>query len=317
MTSVPAPSGDGSAPARRQVPVPDRYELRSTLAPLGLGGWDRCVRFEEPSTCWRATRTPEGSATGRYQHLPAERVVSVEAWGPGAAWLVEHAPDVLGGHDDVDGFAERAGADPVVAQFHRLRTGMRIGRSLAVFEALVPTICAQKVTGLEAKRAWTGIVDRWGEPAPGPSGLRLPPAPETLAGIGYHELHRLGIERRRAEVIRAAARHATRLETLVDASADAADAGLRAVEGIGVWSAAEVRRIALGDADAVSYGDYHLPHMVAWNLLGQRRGSDELMAELLAPFAPHQGRVVRLIELCGRPVPRRGPRLAPNGMRSR
>lgn len=317
IASVPPPSGEGSAPVCRRVPVADRYELRSTLGPLRLGGRDRCVRFEELSTCWRATRTPEGAAAGRYRHLPAERVVSVEAWGPGAAWLVEHAPDLLGVHDDVDGFAELVGADPVLARFHRLRSGMRIGRSLAVFEALVPTICAQKVTGLEAKRAWTGIVDRWGEPAPGPGGLHLPPAPEALSSVGYHELHHLGVERRRAEVIRAVARSAGRLENLLGASAEAADAGLRAVEGIGVWSAAEVRRIALGDADAVSYGDYHLPHVVSWNLLGRRRGSDELMAELLAPFAPHRGRVVRLIELCGRSVPRRGPRLAPNGMRSR
>lgn len=234
--------------------------------------------------------------------------------GPGAAWLVVHAPDVLGMRDELTGFDDVAATSALIERMHRDRPGVRIGRSLNVFEALVPTICAQKVTGLEAKRAWRGIVDRWGEPAPGPGGLRLPPEPSTLATAGYFEFHRMGVERRRAEVITAVARQAARLQEIVVLTPADAEARLRAVPGIGVWSAAEVRRLALGDADAVSYGDYHLPHAVSWTLLGQRRGSDELMAELLEPFAPHRGRVVRLIELAGALPPRRGPRLAPNGM---
>ena len=46
--------------------------------------------------------------------------------------------------------------------------GLRMPRSLAVYEALLPAVLSQKVTGLEAKRAWRGLVRRWGEPAPGP-----------------------------------------------------------------------------------------------------------------------------------------------------
>lgn len=299
------------------VEVVHRYELRTTLGPLALGSRDRAVRFEGPTVAWRATRTPEGPGTARYWHRPSTRIVEVDAWGAGAGWLVAHAPDVLGMHDDLDGFDGLSAGNGVIGRLHRDRPGVRIGRTLHVFEALVPTICAQKVTGLEAKRAWRGIIDRWGEPAPGPGGLRLPPAPEVLAAAGYYDFHRMGVERRRAEVIRAVAREAERLQAVVDLAPAAAEARLRAVPGIGVWSAAEVRRLALGDADAVSYGDYHLPHAVSWTLLGQRRGSDELMAELLAPFAPHRGRVVRLIEVAGRMPPRRGPRLAPNGMTRR
>jgi 3-methyladenine DNA glycosylase/8-oxoguanine DNA glycosylase len=84
-----------------------------------------------------------------------------------------------------------------------------------------------------------------------------------------------------------------------------------------VWTDAEVRRIAFGDPDAVSFGDYHLPHLVSWALAGRRRGSDELMAALLEPFAPQRGRAVRLLEVARLGPPRRGPRLAPSGMERR
>jgi 3-methyladenine DNA glycosylase/8-oxoguanine DNA glycosylase len=67
--------------------------------------------------------------------------------------------------------------------------------------------------------------------------------------------------------------------------------------------------VALGDADAVSVGDYHLAHRVAFAFLGERRGTDEQMLELLEPFRPHRQRVVRLIERGAAVPPRRGPRL--------
>ena len=57
--------------------------------------------------------------------------------------------------------------------------------------------------------------------------------------------------------------------------------------------------MALGDADAVSVGDYHLPSLVSWALAGERRGTDERMLELLAPFAGHRGRVIRLLAGAG------------------
>ena len=67
--------------------------------------------------------------------------------------------------------------------------------------------------------------------------------------------------------------------------------------------------LVLGDADAVSVGDYHLPHTVSWALAGEARGSDERMLELLEPYRGHRGRVIRLLEAAGIAAPRRGPRL--------
>jgi 3-methyladenine DNA glycosylase/8-oxoguanine DNA glycosylase len=86
------------------------------------------------------------------------------------------------------------------------------------------------------------------------------------------------------------------------------------VPGVGVWTAAETAARALGDPDAVSVGDHHLPHLVVHTLTGRPRGSDAEMLELLAPWAGQRARVMRLIELGGVMPPRFGPRLAPGRM---
>ena len=80
--------------------------------------------------------------------------------------------------------------------------------------------------------------------------------------------------------------------------------------GIGPWTAAEVGVRALGDEDAVSIGDFHLPHLVSFALAGEPRGSDARMLELLAPYQGQRARVVRLLEMSGIQAPRYGPRLA-------
>src|SRR5271165_6331404 len=59
----------------------------------------------------------------------------------------------------------------------------------------------------------------------------------------------------------------------------------------------------MGDPDAVSVGDYHLPNAVGWTL-ARRTTDDDGMLELLAPYAGHRYRVTRLIELGGSRPPR-------------
>ena len=91
---------------------------------------------------------------------------------------------------------------------------------------------------------------------------------------------------------------------------------LTSLPGVGVWTAAETRIRALGDPDAVSVGDYHLAHEVGLALTGHRT-DDAGMIELLAPWAGHRQRVIRLIFASGVAEARRGPRLAPEDHRRR
>ncbi|MGZ4105656.1 MAG: DNA-3-methyladenine glycosylase family protein, partial [Actinomycetota bacterium] len=186
--------------------------------------------------------------------------------------------------------------------------GLRLGRTGAVLEALVPSIIEQKVTGKEAFRSYERLVRRYGERAPGPAGLLVPPSPKVLAELPYWAYHPLGIERRRADIVRRACARAARLEETSSMPLEDAYRRLRAIQGIGPWTAAEVGRVAFGDPDAVSVGDYHLKTHVAWVLAGEPRATDERMLELLEPYRGQRARAIRLIEACPTP-PRFGPRV--------
>lgn len=286
---------------RRRLRFSRPIDLALTLGPLRHGR-DPTIRLAR-KLALRATRTPHGPAAQRIEINGGDAVV--EAWGPGREWLLDHAPTLLGLTDDDGDFDP---PDPVVKELHRRLPGLRIGRSDAVIEALIPTVLEQKVTGKAAKESYRRLVWIYGESAPGPLELRLPPAPEIVAELPYYELHRLGVERRRARTISYACSYAHRLEETVTMSLGDAYKRMRALPGVGAWTAGLVAHIALGDPDAVVLGDFHLPHIVSWTLAGEPRGSDERMLELLAPFEGHRGRVMRLIESGGARPPAYGPR---------
>ena len=231
--------------------------------------------------------------------------IEVDAWGPGAAWSIEHAPALCGEGDDDSGFAP---AHPLVARLHHEIRGIRIPRTQAVFEALVPTVILQQVTTAEARDSYHHLVNAMGEQAPGPVRMMLPPAPDVLAHTPYWKFHRFGIERRRADVIIRAARSVKRLEETVHMNVADAYRRMLALPGVGPWTAAKVAMVALGDADAVPVGDYHLPHSIGYALEGTARSNDERMLELLEPYRGHRARVVRLIIAAGIAAPRFGPK---------
>jgi 3-methyladenine DNA glycosylase/8-oxoguanine DNA glycosylase len=115
-------------------------------------------------------------------------------------------------------------------------------------------------------------------------------------------------------VIRAVCAQTAWIDETAALPIDVAEDRLSSVHGIGVWTVAEVARIALGDADAVSVGDYHVPNIVAWALAREPRGSDERMLELLEPYRPHRGRAQRLLETSGIRAPAFGPRMEPRAI---
>jgi 3-methyladenine DNA glycosylase/8-oxoguanine DNA glycosylase len=202
----------------------------------------------------------------------------------------------------------------VLREVWRRHAGWRVPRTRRVLEALVPAVLEQKVTGREAWRAFRTLVRRYGEPAPGPvqhlrGGLVVPPDARTWARVPSWEWHRAGVDLSRSRAAVTAAAAAGRLERLTEVSPDEAATRMRSLPGVGVWTAAEVAQRALGDPDAVSVGDYHVPSLVGWVLVGEPV-DDDTMLELLEPYRGHRYRAVRMVELSGLAPPRRGPRYA-------
>jgi 3-methyladenine DNA glycosylase/8-oxoguanine DNA glycosylase len=319
---VPDTADDPQRPRHdvRRIDVP--LDLRATVGGLGRGRGDLSSRVG-PTDLWWATTTPIGPATLHVAVDPGAGQARSTAWGAGAEWVLDAVPDLLGLDDDVIGFesmlaTSTADGAELVRELHRRHPGLRMSRSGAVVEALVPSILEQKVISADARASYRGLVRLHGSPAPGPAGLGLmvPPSPATIARIPYWAFHPLNVERRRADTVRRACSVAHRLSA-GDRSEDAElQRRLLTIPGIGPWTIADVSQVALGDADAVSVGDYHLCHHVVFALLGRRRGDDELMLDLLEPFRPHRQRVVRLL-LRGTPAPpRRGPRLERSRIRS-
>jgi len=318
------------ATVEREWVVPFLVDVRLTLSVQGRGSGDPTFRSDESGAIWRTSLTPDGPATIRV--LPGRpaaladaltvlagtglagtglvgaglagtglachgTLVRAQAWGPGAAWLLDALPGALGRDDDASGFA--ADAHPVIRDAALRHPGLRIGRSGRLMEALVPAILEQKVVVLEAHRAWRILLAKYGTPPPGPAprGMRVFPHPATWRRIPSWDWHRAGVEGVRAETIIRAASVADSLERLLTLGHEEADRKLRTIPGIGVWTSAEARQRAAGDPDAISVGDYHLKNVVGWALAGRDRSTDEEMLTLLEPFKGHRHRATRLIGL--------------------
>jgi 3-methyladenine DNA glycosylase/8-oxoguanine DNA glycosylase len=287
-------------------------DLAAVLGPLRRGRGDPAHQVDAAGAWWLAANTPAGPGTLALRRRAGGEVLA-DAWGPGAGWLLDGVPALLGAEDDDAGFAAH---HPVVAEVRRRNPGLRLSATGRVWDVLVPAILEQKVTGYEARRSWRELCRWFGEPAPGPvpRGMRIPPTPKALLAVPDWEWHRAGVDGARRRALLAAARVAHRLERAAELRGTAGRNLLRRLPGIGVWTAAEVAQRAWGDPDAVSFGDFHIPAVVGTALLG-RPLDDEGMQRALAPYAPQRQRAVRYVELAGFRRPRFGPRYSPRDYR--
>lgn len=286
--------------------TPEPLDLMATLSVFRRGGGDP-TWLTEGGRLWKTWRTPEGPVTVLFAVRPRAESLETRLWGEGAVWLADHLRSIVGADDDVTGFRAH---HPVVSEAWRRFPGWRMPRTGLVIDALFPAILEQKVLGREAFGAYRHLVRRFGEVAPGPGrelGLMVVPSAAVIARVPSWEWLQAGVDQRRSETVMRATALATRLEECAVMPWDEAQRRLRMVPGVGVWTAAEVAQRALGDPDAVSFGDYHIPRNVGWALVG-RPVDDDGLAELLQPYSGHRYRVQRLVELVGLTVPRRGPR---------
>ena len=285
---------------RRTLTFPGPASPGHTLAPHRRGPGDPCLQIVD-GVIWRTSLQPSGPVSGRITRTATD-TVECQAWGDGAEEFVENLPALLGADDDAADFRPE---HPIVAAAKAKVPHLRLGRTGRVLEAMIPAVLEQRVQGVEAFRSWRLLVTRFGTAAPGPAppAMRVPPDADGWRRIPSWEYHRANVDPGRMRTLVGCAQRADVLERQTDRQA------FTALPGVGIWTAAETAHRALGDADALSVGDYHLSSMIGWTLLG-RPIDDDTMTELLEPVRPHRYRAVRLLEVSGlAQLPRRGPRL--------
>lgn len=291
-----------SAPDTATVPLDAPLDLRDTLAPLSLGPRDPTLRLQAGTAHW-ALHTPDGpTALAMEVH---DSTLHGAAWGPGAPWALCHLADLSGAWDAPTSPLED---HPRLRELVRRTPGLRLARTHRVVDALVGAILQQLVAWEDAARAFARLVHAHGEPAPGPLDLRLPLLPRALVALPRDRYLAAGVLGRQADTIRRVATVAPRMEEAATMPLPDALRRLEAVPGVGPWTSGIVAIRALGHADAVPLRDLHIPHNVGWLLAHEPHADDTRMLELLAPFAPHRGRLIRLMQAAGAGAPRRSPR---------
>ena len=251
----------------------------------------------------RATLTPDGPGAVSIA-VSAEGDHHVEAWGSGGAWLANRAGRLSARHTI---------SEPLNSLHEVLTRAIRdvghihLPASDTPYHELLPAVLGQRITAAQAMFQWATLCRRYGEPAPGPLNLRLPPSPSRLLRIPSWEFHRLGIEGQRARALQVVARHANFVARTVGLDGPAARTALTGLPGIGVWTAAVAIGVSHADPDALPVGDFHIKNTVAWALAGRLRGTDEEMIANLNPYAGHRWQVVRTLERAGIRAPRHAP----------
>ena len=309
-----------------EVRLAGPYSLWRTLRPMQRGASDPTMQRTDAGV-WRGMLTPAGPASMQLQEQAGDEGVTVVArtFGPGAQWAAGTVADLVGACDDPQRFRQRLQTAAAESRWspeqHRTiqfvaaayqQTAWRLPKSHGVWESVLAAVLEQKVTGKESKGAWRSLALEFGDVAPGPVpvGLRVPPTPEQIRLVPSWRWRNFAVDRPRSDAILQLAARGASLGRLLEMTPVEARAALTSVRGVGAWTYAEVAQRALGDADAVSVGDYHLAHWVVYSITGRRHGTDEEMLHLLAPFAGDRYRAVRMIEMHGRPMPRRGPRMS-------
>lgn len=252
---------------------------------------------------------------------PTGNGVALEVWGPAstpadvAERALYQAASWVGLDDDPEPLAAIVAGHTVLRRILRRVPPVRLSCLPRVCEAVGRGVLEQLVQATEAHRSIAQLARSVGTGAP--TGLSCWPTPRQLGATPAWDLRRHGVSLRGARALHAAALADRRLEEVRHDYVQL-DRRLRALPGVGIWTSGEAR-LALGDPDAVSVGDYNLPGMIG-SVLGGHDPSDcddALMLELLTPFAGQRGRVIRLVEVAlARKLVARPARRAPRAARS-
>ena len=253
-----AKPGDGIAVTLGYRPPYDVREMLQFLQQRGIAGVEqidvaahtvaRTLRLDDDTCGWVACRfEPE-------QHRVQVRVA--DSLAPQLPRLIARVRAWL----DLD--ADPAAIHAVLGADFPALAGLRVPGTLDGLELAVRAVVGQQVTVAAARTLTTRLVERFGTPLATPiDGLtRLFPTPATLATATGDELGQLGLVRQRQAAIHALAQAVSSGQIRLHAGADVAATmdALKALPGIGAWTADYIALRALRWPDAFPAGDVAL-----------------------------------------------------------
>ena len=253
-----AKPGDGIAVTLGYRPPYDVREMLQFLQQRGIAGVEqidqsthtvaRTLRLDDDTRGWIACRfEPE-------QHRVQVRVA--ESLAPQLPRVIARVRAWL----DLD--ADPAAIHAVLGADFPALAGLRVPGTLDGLELAVRAVLGQQVTVAAARTLTTRLVERFGTPLATPiDGLtRLFPSPAALAAASGDELGQLGLVRQRQAAIHALAQAVTSGQIRLHAGADVAATmdALKALPGIGAWTADYIALRALRWPDAFPAGDVAL-----------------------------------------------------------
>ena len=258
-----AKPGDGIAVTLGYRPPYDVREMLQFLQQRGIAGVEqidvaahtvaRTLRLDDDTCGWVACRfEPE-------QHRVQVRVA--DSLAPQLPRVIARVRAWL----DLD--ADPAAIHAVLGADFPALAGLRVPGTLDGFELAVRAVVGQQVTVAAARTLTTRLVERFGTPLATPiDGLtRLFPTPATLATATGDELGQLGVVRQRQAAIHALAQAVSSGQIRLHAGADVAATmdALKALPGIGAWTADYIALRALRWPDAFPSGDVALQKALA------------------------------------------------------
>lgn len=207
----------------------------------------------------RTHRVAGGAALVRLSAVAGAPRVRLEVSPPSAAALLDlaaRARRLLDLDADPAAVAAALGGDPILGPSVAARPGLRVPGAWDGFEVAVRAILGQQVSVKGATTLAGRLVEACGTRLAVPAqGLtHLFPAPAAVAAV---DPARLGLPRARAEALVGLARAVERgeVELRPGASLDETVAALRALPGVGPWTAQYLAMRAAGEPDAFPAGD--------------------------------------------------------------
>jgi len=180
-----------------------------------------------------------------------------------------------------------ADVDPVFARLLDVNGEPPMWRRPPSFGTLVRLVLEQQVSLASAQAAYLRLVDRIGEPSPGP-----------FLTLGDESLKSIGFSRQKTRYVRGIA--ARLLDGTLDlkrvgSSGDAGRAELLSVTGIGPWTAACYFLFVVGEDDIWPSGDRALYVSMARNLSLDCVPDATVADSIASAWCPHRSTAARML----------------------